>query len=105
MSVNRRNLLAATAGVAAASLCRPALAETKKFRFAVGPLLPNPEDTKKAFGPVFAYLAKELGVDFDLSEPPRLLPNGGGQEPAASRRRPHPDLCGSAFSRQFGNIM
>jgi phosphonate transport system substrate-binding protein len=65
--MNRRKLLAATAGVAAASLCRPALAETKKFRFAVGPLLPNPDDTKKAFGPVFAYLAKELGVDFDLA--------------------------------------
>jgi phosphonate transport system substrate-binding protein len=67
MSMNRRKLLAATAGVAAASLCRPALAETKKLRFAVGPLLPNPDDTKKAFGPVFAYLAKELGVDFDLA--------------------------------------
>jgi phosphonate transport system substrate-binding protein len=67
MRMNRRKLLAATAGVAAASLCRPALAGTKRLRFAVGPLLPNPDDTKKAFGPVFAYLAKELGVDFDLA--------------------------------------
>jgi phosphonate transport system substrate-binding protein len=58
MSVNRRKFLAAAAGAAAAPLCRPALAETKKLRFAVGPLLPNPDDTKKAFGPVFAYLAK-----------------------------------------------
>ena len=68
MGVNRRKFLAtAAAGAAAVSLCRPALAQTKKLRFAVGPLLPNPDDTKKAFGPVFAHLAKELGVDFDLA--------------------------------------
>lgn len=67
MPINRRKLLEATAGVAAASICRPALAEPKKLRFAVGPLLPSPEDTKKSFGPVFAHLAKELGVDFELT--------------------------------------
>jgi phosphonate transport system substrate-binding protein len=67
MRVNRRKFLAATAASAAtASLGRPALAQSKKLRFAVGPLLPTPDDTKKAFGPVFAYLAKELGAEFDL---------------------------------------
>ena len=68
MSINRRKFLAATtAGAAAASIFRPAVAQTKKLRFAVGPLLPNPEDTKKAFAPVFAHIAKELGADFELS--------------------------------------
>ena len=31
-----------------------------------GPLLPSPADTIKAYTPLFAHLAKELGVDFDL---------------------------------------
>ena len=70
MSINRRKFIAAsTLGAAAASstLFMPAIAQTKKLRFAVGPLLPNPDDTKKAFGPVFAHLAKELGVDYELA--------------------------------------
>lgn len=50
-------------GLSAAALS-PALAE--KLRFAVGPLQPTPGDTKKAFEPFFAHLAKELGVEFDL---------------------------------------
>ena len=68
MSGNRRSFIAGSAGLAAASIVRPAFAQTKKkLHFGVGPLLPNPEDTKKAYMPVFAYLAKELGVDFDLA--------------------------------------
>lgn len=69
MSVTRRKLLTtAAAGAAVASVWRPALAQSsKKLRFAVGPLLPNPTDTKKAFSPVFEHLAKQLGVDFDLT--------------------------------------
>jgi phosphonate transport system substrate-binding protein len=67
MNRNRRNFIAGTAGFAAASLAAPLLAQTKKkMHFGVGPLLPNPEDTKKAYTPLFAHLAKELGVDFDL---------------------------------------
>ena len=38
----------------------------RKLRFGVGPLLPNPEDTKKAYTPLFAHLAHQLDVDFDL---------------------------------------
>jgi phosphonate transport system substrate-binding protein len=64
--MHRRQFLTATAGAAAAAIFKPAIAETKRLRFAVGPLLPTPEDTKKAFAPVFAHLAKALGADFDL---------------------------------------
>jgi phosphonate transport system substrate-binding protein len=68
-STTRRTLLAA--GVAAAGVmalgAAPALAQTKrKLRFGVGPLLPNVEDTKKAFTPFFAHLAKELNADYEL---------------------------------------
>src|SRR6516162_7167801 len=67
MSIDRRKFLTnVAAGMSIASLGQPALAQKTKLRFAVGPLLPNPDDTKKAFAPVFAHLAKELGVDYDL---------------------------------------
>ncbi|WP_428664202.1 phosphate/phosphite/phosphonate ABC transporter substrate-binding protein [Reyranella sp.] len=69
MNPNRRHVIAGSAGLAAASIFTPSLALAqgkKKLHFGVGPLLPNPEDTKKAYMPLFAHLAKELGVDFDL---------------------------------------
>src|SRR5262245_12776808 len=62
----RRNFLIGTAGVASIATFRPVLSQSKKLRFGVGPLLPTPEDTKKAYIPVFAHLAKQIGVDFDL---------------------------------------
>ncbi|WP_158808151.1 phosphate/phosphite/phosphonate ABC transporter substrate-binding protein [Beijerinckia sp. L45] len=65
-TLHRRRLLAAGSGVAMSSLFKPAFAQTKKLRFGVGPLLPNPDDTKKVYGPVFAHLAKKLGVDYEL---------------------------------------
>lgn len=69
MSSTRRTILAA--GIAAAGTlalgAAPALAQTKrKLRFGVGPLLPTAEDTKKAYLPLFAHLAKELNADFEL---------------------------------------
>ena len=68
MSIDRRKFLTnVAAGLATTPLGQPALAQKTKLRFAVGPLLPNPDDTKKAFGPVFAHLAKELGVDYELA--------------------------------------
>jgi phosphonate transport system substrate-binding protein len=68
MSIDRRKFLKnAAAGMALAPLGQPALAQKTKLRFAVGPLLPNPDDTKKAFGRIFAHLAKELGVDYELA--------------------------------------
>ena len=67
MLVARRKFLAATAvGFAAAGFGMPACAQKTKLKFAVGPLLPNPEDTKKAFGPVFTHLAGALGVEYEL---------------------------------------
>ena len=68
MLIARRKFLAATAvGFAAAGFGMPARAQKTKLKFAVGPLLPNPEDTKKAFGPVFTHLARALDVDYELS--------------------------------------
>jgi phosphonate transport system substrate-binding protein len=64
--MDRRRFLATTAGLATAAIFKPAIADTKRLRFAVGPLLPTAEDTKKAFAPVFAHLARALGADFDL---------------------------------------
>jgi len=63
---DRRNFLIGTAGLASVAALRPVLAQSKKMRFGVGPLLPSAEDTKKAYTPIFAHLAKQLGVDFDL---------------------------------------
>lgn len=65
MMIKRRTLLL-SAGAAGLALATPAIAQTKKLRFGVGPLLPNPDDTKRAYTPVFTYLAKQLGVDFEL---------------------------------------
>ena len=67
MNKHRRHFITGSAGFAAATIFKPAFAQTKKkLHFGVGPLLPNPDDTKKAYTPVFEHLAKELGVDFDL---------------------------------------
>jgi phosphonate transport system substrate-binding protein len=44
-----------------------ALAQSSgKIRFGVGPLQPTPAETKKAYEPFFAYLAKQIDRDFDL---------------------------------------
>jgi len=45
-----------------------ALAQQKAgpIRFGVGPLQPTPSETKKAYEPFFAYLAKKLDREFDL---------------------------------------
>jgi len=50
------------AGVLAGSLS----AQDRKLRFGVGPLQPTPSETKKAYEPFFAYLAKKLDRDYDL---------------------------------------
>ncbi|MFK3738382.1 phosphate/phosphite/phosphonate ABC transporter substrate-binding protein [Massilia sp. TN1-12] len=70
MTSHRRTILAAglaAAGTLALGAAAPALAQGKrKLRFGVGPLLPTAEDTKKAYTPFFAHLAKELNADFEL---------------------------------------
>ena len=70
MKSTRREFIKRTAGLATATAVLGtsgiARAQSKKLRFGVGPLLPTAEDTKKAYTPFFTYLAKQLGVDFDL---------------------------------------
>lgn len=66
MTLTKRGLLAATAGVATGVALRPLRAQTTKLRFGVGPLLPSPTDTVKAYTPIFDHLAKQLGVDYSL---------------------------------------
>jgi phosphonate transport system substrate-binding protein len=65
----RRTFIAGAAGLAASCVLAPLVhAQTvKTLRFGVGPLLPSADDTKKSFGPFFAWLAKQLGVDYELS--------------------------------------
>lgn len=70
MKPTRRKILAAggaAIGALALANALPLLAQTKrKLRIGVGPLLPNVEDTKKTYTPIFAHLAKELNADFEL---------------------------------------
>ena len=66
MIISKRGLLVAAAGLAAEAGLRPLRAQTTKMRFGVGPLLPSPTDTIKAYTPIFDYLAKQLGVDYSL---------------------------------------
>ena len=44
-----------------------ASAQSGKLRFGVGPLQPTPTETKKAYEPFFAHLAKQLNREFDLT--------------------------------------
>src|SRR5262250_2876081 len=37
-----------------------------KLRFGVGPLQPTPSETKRAYEPFFAHVAKKVNRDFDL---------------------------------------
>ena len=53
-------------GLIASTLVTPAASQDRKLRFGVGPLQPTPTETKKAYEPFFAYIAKKLDRDFDL---------------------------------------
>src|SRR5947208_16682481 len=48
------------------SAAPPLVAQTQTLRFGVGPLQATPSETKKAYEPFFAYLAKQLNREFDL---------------------------------------
>ena len=65
----RRTILRFLVAALVLTLTAPALAQDKggKLRFGVGPLQPTPSETKKAYEPFFAYLAKELGREFELT--------------------------------------
>ncbi len=64
--LTKRTLLAATASAATGIGLRPGRAQTTRLRFGVGPLLPSPTDTIKAYTPIFDHLAKQLGVEYSL---------------------------------------
>jgi phosphonate transport system substrate-binding protein len=68
-SLMRRQLLAGlgAGAVGAALLPRRVFAQSRKLRFGVGPFLPTAQDTRTAFTPLFAHLARQLGApDYDL---------------------------------------
>ena len=50
----------------AVTAAAPLGAQTQRLRFGVGPLQPTPAETKKAFEPFFADLAKKLNREYDL---------------------------------------
>ncbi len=66
MIITKRGLLATAAGLAVDPGLRRLRAQTTKMRFGVGPLLPSPTDTIKAYTPIFDHLAKQLGVEYSL---------------------------------------
>ncbi len=45
----------------------PAGGESQTLQIGIGPLLPTPGDTTKAWEPFFAWLCGELGVDYELT--------------------------------------
>jgi hypothetical protein len=52
-----------------------ALAQSSgKIRFGVGPLQPTPAETKKAYEPFFAYLAKQIEPRLRSWSPPPTGP-------------------------------
>ncbi len=66
MNLSKRSLLVGAASLAAGASLRPLRAQTTKLRFGIGPLLPSPSDTIKAYTPIFDHLAKQLGVEYSL---------------------------------------
>jgi phosphonate transport system substrate-binding protein len=58
--------LAFTFGLGVLLLPASSPAQGQKIRFGVGPLQPTPSETKKAFEPFFADLAKKLNREYDL---------------------------------------
>jgi len=63
--VSRRILVCVI--TAAALSAAPLAAQTQKLRFGVGPLQPTPTETKKAYEPFFAYVARQLNREYDLT--------------------------------------
>ena len=62
----RRDLLRLGAVAALGATLPKARAQGKLLRCGVGPLLPTASDTVAAYTPFFAYVAKQLGTEFEL---------------------------------------
>lgn len=65
-NMNRRAWLGGAALLTTALATRPTRAQGRPLRCGVGPLLPSANDTVKAYTPIFAYLAHELGTPYEL---------------------------------------
>jgi phosphonate transport system substrate-binding protein len=61
-----RSLLVYLLLIAVTLSAAPLGAQIQKLRFGVGPLQPTPSETKKAFEPFFADLARKLNREYDL---------------------------------------
>jgi phosphonate transport system substrate-binding protein len=61
-----RSLLVCLLLIAVTLSAAPLGAQTQKLRFGVGPLQPTPAETKRAFEPFFADLARKLNREYDL---------------------------------------
>ena len=61
-----RSVVVCSLIIALAVTAAPLGAQTQRLRFGVGPLQPTPAETKKAFEPFFADLAKKLNREYDL---------------------------------------
>jgi phosphonate transport system substrate-binding protein len=64
---SRSSFIASSAAAAVAATTSIASAQTTTIHFAAGPLLPTPDDTKKAWDPFFKYIATQLGVNYTLA--------------------------------------
>jgi phosphonate transport system substrate-binding protein len=62
----RLGAVAASLVLSVLGVTEPSFAQGQKIRFGVGPLQPTPSETKKAFEPFFADLAKKLNREYDL---------------------------------------
>ena len=61
-----RSLAACLVLAALALSAAPLAAQASKLRFGVGPLQPTPSETKKAYEPFFADLAKKVNREYEL---------------------------------------
>jgi len=66
MRVFGPRLVCVVLAVLVLSVAPSLVAQTQKLRFGVGPLQATPAETKKAFEPFFADLAKKLNREYDL---------------------------------------
>jgi len=66
--MSRRQFLFQGAALSATFAAPAVFAQARKLRFGVGPFMPTAEDTRKAFLPLFAHIAKSLDApDFELA--------------------------------------
>jgi phosphonate transport system substrate-binding protein len=66
--MQRRPFLRAAGALALGAAAPRLLAQPRALRFGVGPFMPTPEDTRNAYTPFFAHLARAMGAPgFELA--------------------------------------